>query len=157
MMTFPEFLKKKAQEPQHTQRRERRDEWVAAVDRLINQLRAWLAASDPEQVLEVVPLHFEKGEPNLGVYQVDGLKIGVGDASVQVVPVGRDVVGLVGPRGDSGVRAEGRVDITDGVRKYILYRTLKDGQEKWYALDERFEAAPLDQGRLEVILLDLLS
>jgi hypothetical protein len=66
-------------------------------------------------------------------------------------------VGVVGPQGDVGIRAEGRVDITDGIRRHILYRTLKDAQEKWYALDERYQAAPLDRTRFEEILQDLLS
>jgi hypothetical protein len=157
MMTFREFLEKKAQGQRQSERRERRDEWVAAVGRLIAQLRAWLTESDPDRLLDVVPLEVEKAEPDLGTYTVPSLKIGVGDVAVRVEPVGRNAVGVVRPRGDPSVRAEGRVDVTDGVRKYILYRTLKDGKESWYALDERFEATPLDRGRLEAILQDLLS
>jgi hypothetical protein len=157
MITFREFLHQKAQEERESQRRERREEWTAAVDRLMKQLRAWLEQSDPEKVLELIPLEFDKAEQGLGLYRVPGLRISAGEASAQVVPVGRNVVGLVGPRGDAGVRADGRVDITDGTRKYILYRTLAEGQEKWYVLDERFNPTPLDQGRLEAILLDLLS
>ncbi|HKI36992.1 MAG TPA: hypothetical protein VKA46_34385 [Gemmataceae bacterium] len=157
MMTFREFLEKQARRQNHKDRRERRDEWVAAVGRLVERLRAWLAESDPEKVLDVVPIEIERAEPDLGTYRVPSLKISLSDAAVEVVPVGRNVVGVVGPRGDVGIRAEGRVDITDGVRRYILYRTLKDGQETWYALDERFRAAPLDRSRLEGILQDLLS
>jgi hypothetical protein len=155
MLTLREFLHNKAQEENQTQRRERRNEWIA--DRLIKQICAWLAEADPDKVLEIIPLDLEKAEPELGVYRVPGLKLVAGDASVQVVPVGRNVVGLVGPRGEVSLRAEGRVDITDGVRKYILYRTLQDGRENWYALNERFEATVLDRGRLEAILVDLLS
>ena len=62
-----------------------------------------------------------------------------------------------GAFGGAGIPADGRVDITDGIRKYMLYRTLKDGQETWYAVDERFQAAPLDRSRFEAILQDLLS
>lgn len=156
-MTFREFLEKQAEQQRHKERRERREEWTAAVGRLIDRLRAWLAESDPKQVLDVLPMETEIAEPGLGVYRVPGLKVSLGDAAVRVVPVGRNVVGLVGPQGDVGGRAEGRVDITDGIRKYILYRTLQEGQENWYALDERFRAAPLDRGRLEGILQDLLS
>jgi hypothetical protein len=156
-MTFREFLKRKAEEERQAERRQRRDEWVAAVGRLIQQVRTWLEESDPEHFLDIVPQEVEKVEQGLGLYKAPGLKIGVGDAAVRVVPVGRNAVGLVGPQGDDGVRAEGRVDITDGVRKYILYRTVKDGQEAWYALDEEFKAAPLDRTRLEAILQDLLS
>ena len=51
--------------------------------------------SGPGQPLDVVPLEVEKWEPGLGTYKVPILKIGVGDAAVQVVPVGRNVVGTV--------------------------------------------------------------
>jgi hypothetical protein len=156
-MPFREFLEKRAQHPHQRERRERREEWITAVHRLVEQLRAWLAESDPGAVLDVVPIEIEKAEPGLGVYRIPGLKVRLGEAAVEVVPVGRNVVGGVGPQGAVGVQAEGRVDVTDGIRRYILYRTLQDGQEKWYALDERFQAAPLDRVRLEGILQDLLS
>src|SRR5436190_1422248 len=122
-MTFGEFLeKKRAQQSHSKERRERRDEWVTAVGRLIEQLRSWLTESDPAGVLDVVPIEIERTEQALGIYTVPGLKISLGEAAVQVVPVGRNVVGIVGPQGDVGIRAEGRVDITDGVRRFILYR-----------------------------------
>jgi hypothetical protein len=157
MMTFREFLQKKAEEQHQPQRRQRRDEWIEAVRRLITQLRAWLAEADPEKLLDVVPLVVERVEPGLGAYSIPSLKIGVGDATVEVVPIGRNALGFVNPSRGEGLRAEGRVDITDGVRKHILYRTLADGQETWHILNEQFESAPLDLGRLEAILQDLLS
>jgi hypothetical protein len=156
-MTFQQFLESRAKQINPKERRERQEEWVAAVGRLIDKLCAWLTESDPKQLLDVVPLQIERAEPGLGAYTVKSLKIGLGDAAVQVVPVGRNVIGVVEVPGQAGVPAEGRVDITDGTRRYILYRTLTDGQERWYALDERFQATPLDRGRLEAILQDLLE
>jgi hypothetical protein len=157
MMTFREFLHKKAEEQRQPERRQRRAEWVAAVERLNGQLRTWLAESDPERLLDVHPFEVEKYDPDLGAYTVESLRIGMGDEAVEVVPVGRNVVGTIRLPGDVSLRADGRVDITDGVRKHILYRSVRDGQEQWYAVDEEFKAAPLDRGRLEAILLDLLS
>src|SRR5437763_5999785 len=55
VMTFREFLEKQAQHSRHKQRRERREEWIAAVGRLIEQLRAWIAQSDPAGVVDVLP------------------------------------------------------------------------------------------------------
>jgi hypothetical protein len=156
-MTFQEFLEKRAQEGHHRDRRERRDEWIAAVGRLLEQLQAWLAEADPAKVRDVIPIEVERAEPALGSYTIPGLKIRLGETAVQVLPVGRDAVGFVGPQGQGGTPVEGRVDITDGVRRYILYRTRNDGEERWYALDERFQATHLDRGRLEGILQDLLS
>jgi hypothetical protein len=158
MMTFEEFLETKAKQEQHKERRQRRGEWIAAVERLMAQLRGWLAESDPGKVLDVVPMEIEKVEPELGLYKVPSLKISLGDSAVLVVPVGRNVVGKVGPEGEVGMRAEGRVDITDTIRRnFILYRTLKEGKENWYALDEHFQAASLDRGQFERILQELLS
>ncbi len=156
-MTFQEFLKQKADQEGSQERREQREEWLAAVSRLLNQVRDYLRDSDPEGILELVPIEIQKVEPNLGVYNIAGLKIRLGEATVEVLPIGRHVVGTVQPQGQSERRAEGRVDITDGVRKSILYRTCQENQERWYALDEQFRAAPFDQKRLEVILQDLLS
>ncbi len=156
-MTFREFLETKAQQRQHKERRERREEWIAAVGRLIGQMRGWLAESDPAGVLEVLPMEVERAEPGLGTYRVQSLKVRLGESAVEVMPVGRNAVGTVAPSGEIAMHAEGRVDITDGVRRYILYRTLKDEREGWFVLDERFRAAPLDRARLEEILQDLLS
>src|SRR5438093_1104654 len=100
VMTFREFLEKQVQQSHHKERRERREEWIAAVGRLVAQLRAWLTESDPAEVLDVVPIEMEKAEPGLGSYRIPGLKINLGEAAVQVVPVGRNVVGIVGPQGD---------------------------------------------------------
>jgi hypothetical protein len=157
MKTFPEFLENLAQKQRQPERRQRRDEWIAAVSRLFERLRAWLTESDPARWLDVIPLEIERTEPSLGRYPIQSLQIGVGDVSVQVVPIGRDALGVVHDKEHGELRAQGRVDISDGVRKYILYRTLHDGQEQWYVLDEDFRAAPLDRGRLEAILQDLLS
>src|SRR5262245_36709737 len=132
MPTFQEFLRKKAEEEQQPERRKRRDEWIGAVGRLIDQLRAWLAESHPEGLLDVIPLEVEKREPGLGSYKIPGLKVGIGDAAVRVVPMGRDALGLIESRGEAPMRAQGRVDITDGVQKYIFYRAIKDGQDVWY-------------------------
>jgi len=71
-------------------------------------------------LLDIAAVEYEKREPGLGTYPIHGLRIGVGDDVVRVEPVGRKAVGVVEPRGGSPTRAEGRVDITDGVRRHIL-------------------------------------
>jgi hypothetical protein len=156
--TFQEFLKDKARGMNAEEVRKRREEWLAAVDRLMAQLCAWLKEADPEGLLTVVPFAVEKREEGLGFYQAPGLSIRMGADEVQVVPVARNVIGYVGPREEGGVRGEGRVDITDGSGKYYLYRTLKDG-ERWYVLNEQRYGQPalLDKARFEAVLQVLLS
>jgi len=156
-MTFQEFLRKKAEELGQDSLRQRKNEWVAAVERLMDTIRGWLYEADPDGTLLVNVEKRERGEPGLGRYVVPSLRIELGENVVHVLPTARNVMGLVAAPGESEQRAQGRVDITDGGERYILYRTFKDGQESWYALDESFKAAPFDRKRLEAILLDLLS
>lgn len=152
-MTFQEFLKKKGPQAHARERRERRDEWIQAVRQLCDQMIMWLEESDPGRILDVIPIEVQVVEPSLGVYRTAGLKISLGDSSVQIAPVGRNAIGLVG----QDKRSEGRVDITEGIRRFILYRTIQDAQSGWYALDERFQETPLDKSRFEAILQDLLA
>ncbi len=156
MTSFQEFLHRKAEEQGQSSARERRDEWIAAVDRLTRQIEGWLRESDPEGVLDLIPVTFDKAEKGLGPYKIDGLQVGVGELSARVVPVARNVVGSPRIMGD-GARLAGRVDITDGIKKYVLRRVLKDGSETWEVLDDHFGAAPFDRDRLESILQDLLA
>jgi hypothetical protein len=156
-MTLREFLQMKAGENGQPERQQRREEWVAAVGRLVSQLRAWLAEADPDKRLDVAQFEIETWERKLGGYLVPKLKIGFGARTIDVEPMGRYALGQVELPGQAPVLAEGRVDMTAGPRRYILYRLIRDGRDVWYALDEQFRAAPLDRERLEAILQDLLS
>jgi hypothetical protein len=156
-MTFREFLQKKAQEKDSIERRQRREEWVASLHRLFDQLRAWLAESDPDQVLEVIPNRALCAERGLGYYEVPAMKISTGDTTMEVEPLARNVIGKVELDDGTRLRTEGRVDIRANGPKYMLYRTLENGQEQWYVVDDRYRSTPLNRLRLEEILLDLLS
>ena len=157
MKTFREFLQEKAREDDQRERLGRREEWVTSVSRLIRQVRQWLEEADTEKLLIVSEPLYDKREQGLGTYRVPGLDIGLGDSLVKIIPVGRNATGVVGPKDGPGVLAQGRVDISDGMRKYLLLRTLEEGRDQWHALDERFEATLLDRARFEEIMHDLLS
>ncbi|MHC5542114.1 hypothetical protein ACYOEI_28160 [Singulisphaera rosea] len=62
-------------------------------------------------------------------------------------------------RGASGSPTQfaGRVDITDGLRKYHLYREIRDGKECWQIMDERNHFTYLSSDSLGHILQELLS
>ena len=62
-------------------------------------------------------------------------------------------------RGASGNATEfsGRVDITDGYRKYNLYREINQGKDLWQISDERNRFTYLNAESFERILQDLLS
>jgi hypothetical protein len=156
--SFREFLAEKArQDSSVAERKARRQEWVEAVDRLLGQFRTWLKEADSNEFLEVYPLDFDKVEKGLGAYHVSGLKIALGDAAVEVVPVGRNTMGFVDPEGNM-VRAVGRVDVSDRIRKYNLFRTVVDGKDVWRVVDgDHHHGSPLNQTIFEQMLLDLLS
>ncbi len=156
MTSFQEFLQKKAEEQHHPARREARDEWVAAVDRLLGQINAWLDEADPEGILDRFDLEFDRAEAPLGRYKVCGLKISIGDLSLEVVPIAGKVVGRSWLKGE-GVKLAGRIDMIRDFRKYVIMRIVKDGVETWEVQDENFGAAPLDKARFVAIIQDLLS
>ncbi len=156
MTSFQEFLHQKAEEQNQGSRRELRDEWISAVDNLNRQIIDWLGEADPEHLLEITRQPIEKAEVGLGPYQVSGLKVGVGNLAVRVVPIARNLAGSPAPLGD-GSTLGGRVDITNGSKKYMLRRILRDSAAAWEVLDEEFGVTPLDRGRLEAILRDLLA
>jgi hypothetical protein len=157
-MTLREFLLQNAPRDE-MQRRWARDEWTKAVEQLLAQLRTWLAESGTTELLDLEPLELEKREQGLGSYRVKGLAIHFGERTVKVVPVGRTVLAHLGPYAEPGhANAEGRVDVTNGMYKYLLYRKLNDaGEGQWLVEDERSPIRPLDRGQFEAILQDLLS
>ena len=158
-MTLREFLLKNApQAEEEIRRRQRRKDWVEAVERLLAQMCAWLKDAGAGELLDIEPLDFEKREQWLGAYHIPGLAINFGERTVKVVPVGRTVLAHLGPYAEPGFEnAEGRVDITNGTSRYFLFRKLTSAGEQWLVQDERSNIQPLDRARFEAILTDLLS
>jgi hypothetical protein len=156
-MTLREFLLKNAPRDE-IQRRQCREEWIAAIDRLLTQLRAWLTEAGSAELLDLEPLELDKREQGLGAYRIRGLAIHFGERTVKVLPVGRTVLANLGPYAEAGHdNAEGRVDITNGTYRYYLYRKLTDAGEQWLVQDERFGIRSLDRQQFEALVQDLLS
>ena len=157
-MTLREFLLQNAPRDE-MRRRKCRDEWIAAVDRLLAQLYAWLTEAGTAELLDLEPLEFAEREHGLGSYRIKGLAIHFGERTAKVVPAGRNVLAHLGPYAEAGhENAEGRVDITNGAYKYFLYRKLNDAaEEQWLVQDERSAIRPLDREQFEAILQALLS
>src|SRR5262249_40177070 len=128
-----EFLEEKAREQQLEGRQQRYADWLGAVEGLLSEIRGWLKEADPrENFLEIVEYQVDLAEKGLGGYTVPALKVTFGDTAIEIVPVGRAVVGRVNPNGAPELRPEGRVDIRTSSEKYILYRTIQDGKDRWY-------------------------
>jgi hypothetical protein len=165
--SFQEFLRKKTEGSAWRERKERRAEWLGALDRLFAQFRIFLREADPEGLIEIVDYEVERVEERLGVYDAPALKIRLNTASADVIPTGLNVrrplslenlLGVPGNVSRWGDLAGGRVDVTDGERKHMLFRSVQDGQDHWYVMmAEKAGLAPFDRRSLEEILQDLLS
>jgi hypothetical protein len=162
---FQDFLRQRAGESGARERNRNRGEWLRAINGLLDQIRDWLRAADPENLLETVTYEVQRAEGPLGIYDAPAIKIRLGTDEVDIVPVGRYAIGplpartmktLLGIEGTDGPPA-GRVDITNGERKYILLRDVSTDHDRWYAVDAQSKATLLDQTHLESILQDLWS
>lgn len=132
---------------------------------LLHDIENWLRAADTEHVLEIMPYDVERVEDRLGVYDAPALKIRLGTDEVDVVPVGRYAIGPLPAPAIKSLRevegtdspVAGRVDITNGERKYLLLRVISSGQPRWYAVNERSQVVLFERAQLETILQDLWS
>jgi hypothetical protein len=163
--TFQEFLRQKAEGTSSRDRIRHRDEWLGALNRLFDLIRNFLREADPDDLLEIVPYEVQRVEDRLGVYDAPAMKIRLGTDAVDLLPVGRFSIGHLSvhtlrrfqEENGVGETPAGRVDITDGERKYLLLRSMQGDQDRWFAVDEYSRAALLDRKHLEAILQDLLS
>lgn len=164
-ISFQEFLRQKAEGTNSRDRNRIRGEWLGALNRLLDLIRDWLREADPENLLEIVPYEVERVEERLGIYEAPALKIRLGTDALDILPVGRFSIGPVHVRAlfnlpvgrEKTDPIAGRVDITDGERKYLLLRFVEAGQDHWFTVDEQSQTHPLDRHCLEMILRNLLS
>ena len=155
-MTLTEFLQEKAKDETSRERWRLREEWVGTVNRLIGQFQAWLREADTLGVLVMWTEEIEILEERLGAYRVPRLHIRLNGTDVEVVPVARSIGGRLTKGEGVGERMEGRIDIRGVGMRSILYRVLGN-EERWYALDEKFESKLFDRNRFEAIMKAMLS
>ena len=138
----------------------KRDEWTAAVDRLNQRIREWLTQADPDQkILEVRERPYPRREEGIGAYEVRGLSIALGPREVRVEPIGRNVAGPLSATGVIHVhRAYGRVDLTDGLKKFMIFRVERDPEDRWNIIEQDgFRMQPFDQSAFEEAFKSLLE
>jgi hypothetical protein len=156
-LSFKEWVEKKVEEDLLSEQGQRRTEWCRAYAGLKDQICRWLR-EDGDGKIRINSEWIERREEGLGAYTIEALRVDIGASSVNVVPVSRNVIAHINPPGGGEFRGEGRVDITDGARKYYLYRTIQDGTDVWYVVDERrHEVTPLTRERFQEIVIDLMS
>jgi hypothetical protein len=161
MKTLREFLEERAEieRGRADEKMEMQQEWISAVHRLIEQIKEWISDADPNHFLESQRTYHRLREDKVGVYTAPGLVIRYEAREVQVVPIARMVVG---PHLSNGLvsikRAFGRVDITDGGEKYLLFRSQKDPVDEWAIVkDDGFIVKRFDRRTFEEAMQDLLQ
>ena len=131
-------------------------EWRQAVDRLYTQLEAWLVTSDPEGIIRPERDLIEVKEPGLGRYSISRLNLQAFGTWVGLIPKARKT-GKRAPPQQQGApeQATGRVDITDEIRRYVLYRFPDGTGERWFVDDTaaNTDLQPLTAARFEALLL----
>jgi hypothetical protein len=131
------------------------EEWQQAVQDLFAQMRAWLAESDPDGKI----IHIEEGkhevtEPGLRRYEIPRLDLHAFGKWVGIIPKARKTVGTATPPQRSAPeRAAGRVDMTNELRRYVLYRFREDDRDVWVIDDLNSGPKPLDQEAFERALM----
>jgi hypothetical protein len=129
-----ELLQEKAEkyEAETRKNQEMIDEWIGAVRKLFKELRRWLSRSDPSKILRVDDGETEVSEPSVGQYKAPRLEIRAFGKWVGVIPKARKTIKTARPpRSNVPERATGRVDITDEIRRYVLYRFTNNGKDSW--------------------------
>lgn len=158
MSALREFLQSEAQKrhQRHADIEKKRTEWINAVSELTNRLKTWVDESNKDaQVLQASLERVELAEEELGTYDAQSLVIFLDPRTVRVKPVARNVVGGFDDAGIH-IRADGRVDITNGARKYILYRIATDNL--WKVVNpENYHVCDFGRAEFENILQRLLS
>lgn len=159
---FTEFLREKAAKEEAVSAAGKAvvDEWRTAIERLFAQIRGWLADSDPDGIIEIKQGEQELSEEGLGRYRVPRLDLRAFDKWIGIIPKARQNVGAARPPQKSApARAAGRVDLTDEVRRYVLYRYHEEGAEDVWLIDDfRWETPkPLGQQAFEAALMSYLQ
>lgn len=153
--TFTEFLRDKA--AKESGARATIDEWNESILELFSQLRSWLSSSDPDRILNVRQSEIRIIEPRLGTYTTHRLDIqGLGQW-IGIIPKARyTIANAKPPHGSVPERATGRVDITNELKRFALYRFKDGGHDSWMMSDLETEAVPLDQAAFEKAIMSFL-
>jgi hypothetical protein len=114
------------------------EEWTAALNNLISQVKEWVSSSPGIGSFSAVDLMVNKYEEPVGEYQAPMLILTTDQTPIEVCPVGRFAIGSIG-----------RVDITNHKRSFTLLYSRSKG---WLSLDTR---KPLTEELFQQILGEL--
>jgi hypothetical protein len=159
MDKLKEFLDQQAEENTAANEESRRlKDWVQAVERLVETLSDWLRASDTKNRLKIEKTKYEIRERAFGWYSTPGLRVTFSTREFQVVPKAFFSIGSVvgDPLGET-IR-NGRVDLTNGNLRFMLYRKPSEGPDAWVIADDRtYQPRLLDRDSFEDAVVSLLQ
>ena len=161
MASLKEFLAEQAEilKNEPSKATATRDEWVAAVGRLIAQVRDWIAEADPGHVLAIEDRTVAIREEMIGSYEVPALTIILGVRSARLEPIARGVAGpLEQTKAYRPIRVFGRVDLTNGLEKYMIFRNAKEPDSRWFITNQDgYESRAFDRDAFEATLQSLFE
>jgi hypothetical protein len=159
--TLKEFLASQADRlrAEESKAAQRRDEWLASLDRLYTQINSWIREADTASVLIIRDGFLPKRELGIGEYDARCLWIEIGSRQVRIEPVARTVAGPTSLTGVIHVpRAYGRVDMTNGLSKFMLFRVEKEPEDRWNIIEQdSYHMRPFNQTSFEEALQSLLE
>jgi hypothetical protein len=161
MKTLEEFLHERAEieRGRADEKTAVQQEWIGAVRRLLDQMTAWLREADQDHLLEIEETSHTLREFHAGVYTAPGLVIRLDARQVQAIPTASRAVGPYLENGEIRVRTGfGQVNLTDGGRKFRLYRSHREPADEWVVMEnDRREVKRLDRQAFEEVMQSLLQ
>ena len=154
--TLGELLEKKAESYRSEAEQNKLiiDDWSEAISRLHSDIKGWLSASDPKGILKIEEKHTDIVEPNVGTYVAPRLDFQAFGKWVGLIPKAlRTIKSARPPRADAPVRATGRVDLTDELVRYVLYRFTDTDGDSWFIEGPNDGLQALTRERFEQALM----
>ena len=101
---FTDFLREQAakKEAETKDAKSVVNEWRTAIEHLFDQIRTWLADSDPDGIIDITQREHDVSEPGLGRYSVPCLELRALDKWIGIIPKARKTVGSAQPPRKSG-------------------------------------------------------
>jgi hypothetical protein len=132
--TLREFLAEQAstKESRIAQMAAKRTDWVGSLARLVDRIQGWIDEADEHHLLNLEKVNYPLREEGLGSYQAPGLTITLMTLEVEVKPIAHNAAGPLGAAGlIRDTRTFRRVDLSNGVEKYRLFRTDRELDGPW--------------------------
>ena len=160
MSALAEYLKGEADHirAESERRKAEKLDWQRAVLELVNQMLAWVTASNPKDVLQYRRTSHTFDDYDIGGnYQLTGLSLILGDATVRIVPSNLPVVGVIQVPGEAHRRKiDGRVEFDNGTDRVSLYRVKDGDRDVWLWWTHGGVGKPFDRESFEATVVSLL-